>query len=74
MKPCKAIFTLSLIIMLLVAFSATGFSLSAGELSQYKKKPIMAPEFTLQDLDGKVISLSDFRGKRIVVIETGSST
>ncbi|MGN0205582.1 MAG: peroxiredoxin [Coprococcus sp.] len=27
----------------------------------------MAPEFTLEDQDGKKISLSDFRGKKVVV-------
>ena len=32
-----------------------------------------APDFTLQDIDGNEVSLSDFRG-RVVMIEFGSIT
>jgi len=28
-----------------------------------------APEFTMKDLDGKTVSLADFRGKKVVVID-----
>ena len=33
-----------------------------------------APDFTLTDLDGKKVSLNDFRGKKHVLLEFGSIT
>ncbi len=33
-----------------------------------------APDFTLIDLDGRRVSLSDFRGKKHVLLEFGSIT
>lgn len=33
-----------------------------------------APDFTLTDLDGKRVSLADFRGKKHVLLEFGSIT
>lgn len=33
-----------------------------------------APDFTLTDLDGKRVSLSDFRRKKHVILEFGSIT
>ena len=33
-----------------------------------------APKFTLPDLDGKVVSLESFAGKKHVVLEFGSIT
>ena len=33
-----------------------------------------APDFTLTDLDGKSVSLGDFRGKKHVLLEFGSVT
>ena len=33
-----------------------------------------APEFTISDLEGRKISLADFRGKKHVVLEFGSIT
>lgn len=33
-----------------------------------------APEFSLTDLDGRRVSLSDFKGKKHVVLEFGSIT
>ncbi len=43
-------------------------------MGQYKTKTIIAPDFTVKNLEGKSITLSDYRGKMYVVIETGSST
>jgi peroxiredoxin len=34
----------------------------------------MAPEFTLTTLDGKTVSLTDFLGKKHVLLEFGSIT
>jgi len=33
-----------------------------------------APDFTLTDIDGKQVSLSDFRGRKHVVLEFGNIT
>ena len=33
-----------------------------------------APDFALKDLDGRVVSLSDFRGRKHVVLEFGNIT
>lgn len=33
-----------------------------------------APEFTLTDLSGEAVSLSDFRGRKHVVLEFGNIT
>ena len=33
-----------------------------------------APDFSLTDLDGKTISLSEFRGRKHVVLEFGNIT
>jgi len=33
---------------------------------------LVAPDFTLPDLDGKLHSLSDFRGKRVLLITWAS--
>ena len=35
---------------------------------------IEAPDFALNDLDGKEVSLSEFRGKKHVLLEFGSIT
>jgi hypothetical protein len=73
MKGYKTIFSLSLALMLLVVFSMPALALTGKELGMHKEKTIMAPDFTLKDLEGKTHKLSDYRGK-IIVLETGSST
>ena len=73
MKGCKTIFSLSLALMLLVAFSIPALALNPKELGMHKEKEIMAPDFTLKDIEGNTHKLSDYRGK-IVVLEHGSST
>jgi hypothetical protein len=73
MKGYKTIFSLSLALMLLVVFSMPALALTGKELGMYKEKAIIAPDFTLKDLEGKTHKLSDYRGN-IIVLETGSST
>jgi len=44
-----------------------GTDLSATDLQRIKVGQA-APDFTLEDMDGKSITLSDFRGKKTVVL------
>ncbi len=41
--------------------------LDGGTLSIESREPFMAPEFDAQDLEGNPVSLSDFRGKLVLV-------
>jgi peroxiredoxin len=52
-------------LLLLLTFPATLFSGAAGPVRnlQEMKKPDPAPAFSLSGLDGKRVSISDFRGK-----------
>ena len=44
-----------------------GGDLRATELGRVKAGQV-APDFTLEDVDGKSVALSDFRGKKSVVL------
>ncbi len=74
MKGSKVLFALFFTLSLVIFFSLPAFSQSRAELLKYKENVVMAPEFSLQALDGKTYRLSDYKGKKIVVLETGSST
>ena len=74
MKGSKVLFALFFPLSLVIFFSLPAFSQSRAELLKYKENVVMAPEFSLQALDGKTYRLSDYKGKKIVVLETGSST
>lgn len=74
MKGSKVFFALFFTLSLVIFFSLPAFSQSREELLKYKENVVMAPEFSLQALDGKTYRLSDYKGKKIVVLETGSST
>ena len=47
-----------LLILILLLIPVTAFSLSIGET---------APDFTLKDLEGKDVSLKDFKGKVVFI-------
>jgi cytochrome oxidase Cu insertion factor (SCO1/SenC/PrrC family) len=46
------------------------FSLFLGAFSIYavESKPVLAPPFSLVDVSDKVIHLSDFKGKNVILV------
>jgi cytochrome oxidase Cu insertion factor (SCO1/SenC/PrrC family) len=69
----KIVFVLLLILLFVhsPAFAQLGpkdgIDLSPTDLQRIKVGQA-APDFTLEDMDGKTITLSDFRGKKTVVL------
>jgi peroxiredoxin len=64
MRPAAILAALALLAGLAAA-SPAGAVLEGSKL----KKGIQAPDFTLQDLNGKTWKLSDLKGKKIIVID-----
>lgn len=63
---------LLLSIVFLMGGLSMGYSQEIEDEFKILSEPVPAPEFTLKDLDGNDVSLSDFRGKWVVLDFWGS--
>jgi cytochrome oxidase Cu insertion factor (SCO1/SenC/PrrC family) len=75
-KKMNRIFSLTLLALIAASMTAQaqtklgpkdGESLSAADLNRVKAGDT-APDFTLEDQDGRTVTLSDYRGKKTVVL------
>ena len=73
MGTIKSNYQAIILIVLAIAAGVVFFALQQNKSSQRSFEPVMlevgrpAPDFTLVGLDGKMVSLSDYRGKVILV-------
>jgi hypothetical protein len=74
MKHYGIRFSLFLTVSLMISSSPLIYSYTRDELSNYQETELMAEDFSLKGLDGETYTLSDYKGKRIVVLQAGSST
>ncbi len=73
MKNYGIPFSLFLTVSLMLS-SPLIYSHTRDELSNYQETELTAEDFSLKGLDGETYTLSDYKGKSIVVLQFGSST
>jgi len=64
-----SIFVVAVVVVLMVLFGVGRARRSSGPLrtTTADVKHMLAPDFTLQSIDGKTVRLSDFRGKAVLL-------
>lgn len=66
----KRMVSLTAICTIILIISSVGCSGGENAVSKVTKK---APEFTMKDLNGRTVALSDFRGKKSVLLAFGAT-
>jgi thiol-disulfide isomerase/thioredoxin len=65
MKPLRTF--APILALALLAFGFAAYHLSTATVIARHAEPVLAPAFTLETVDGKKVSLSDFKGKGVIV-------
>ncbi len=67
MKPLRIFTPILALALLLSAFSFASHHLFLASADARHAEPVLAPAFTLETIDGKKVSLSDFKGKGVII-------
>ncbi len=67
MKPLRVFTPILALALLLSAFSFASHHLFTASAEARHAEPVLAPAFTLETVDGKKVSLSDFKGKGVII-------
>ena len=57
---------------IVLATVAVGVAAVVGLAALHRRTPGLAPDFAVPDRKGKIVHLSDFRGKKVLVITWAS--
>lgn len=66
-KPLKIMLIITLVSILTMGFAVTGCSSNSAPSTQGAEVGNLAPDFQLDNLEGESVSLSDFRGKPVML-------
>ncbi len=67
MKLLRVFTPILALALLLLTFSFTSHHLFTASAEARHAEPVLAPAFTLETVDGKKVSLSDFKGKGVII-------